>query len=260
MTEVMDNQLFYKKVGTGPHLSFLHGFCEDHLVWQKVIDLLKDHFTCTLIDIPGFGQSAQLPIPSLEELAHQIAETCLSDSEPSILFGHSMGGYIALEIQRHFPELIRGLGLIHSTAFADSPAKKEGRKKVIEFMQSNPSESFLKTFRPHLVAEHRFNDLESELNQLVRDVNSSSIVDGTRAMMLRRDHSETLKHTSNPVLFLAGEQDDFIPIEDVRKQTSFCQLAHLEVLDQCGHLSMVEDPEKCALTIKEFSRFVAAVQ
>jgi pimeloyl-ACP methyl ester carboxylesterase len=51
------------------------------------------------------------------------------------VIGHSMGGYIGLAFADYYVNHVIGLGLVHSTSFEDSPAKKESRLKVAEFIQ-----------------------------------------------------------------------------------------------------------------------------
>ena len=68
-------------------------------------------------------------------LQHENVNTCL-------MFGHSMGGYITLAFAEKYSALLKGFGLIHSTAFADSEERKELRKKSIETMEQNGSMLF----------------------------------------------------------------------------------------------------------------------
>ena len=53
------------------------------------------------------------------------------------MIGHSMGGYITLAFAEKFPEKLKGLGLFHSTAYADSEEKKVGREKRISTLFRN---------------------------------------------------------------------------------------------------------------------------
>jgi pimeloyl-ACP methyl ester carboxylesterase len=45
----------------------------------------------------------------------------------SILVGHSMGGYVALAFAELYPEYVKGLALLNSTARADSEERIEDR-------------------------------------------------------------------------------------------------------------------------------------
>jgi len=50
----------------------------------------------------------------------------------SVVVGHSMGGYVALEMVRSYPERISGLVLISSHIFADTSEKKQSRFENID--------------------------------------------------------------------------------------------------------------------------------
>ena len=62
------------------------------------------------------------------------------------MFGHSMGGYITLAFAEKYSELLKGFGLINSTAFADSDERKQRREKSIETIQQNGSYAVFKGF------------------------------------------------------------------------------------------------------------------
>ena len=250
--------IFYSKVGQGPHLCFLHGFCEDRSLWDPIIRRLQSHYTCLSIDLPGFGESAINEPLNMEQTAELINAILseLNNSQWSI-FGHSMGGYIALEAVRQKPEIYTSLGLIHSTAFADSELKKENRQRVIDFVSANGARSFLKEFYPSLVHPLKLEQHASALWELVKETSDTSITAATKAMMERKDQTELLRQLKIPVLFVIGESDPFVPRSDSYLQMSYCDRAQLDELESCGHLSMWEDPEACTSAISSFLNFVA---
>ena len=70
-----------------------------------------------------------------------------------MLIGHSLGGYVALAMVEKRPDLFAGLGLFHSTAYADSAEKKQSRNKVIEFVNKNGAKAFTTNFITPLFAD-----------------------------------------------------------------------------------------------------------
>ena len=44
-------------IGQGPDLVLVHGWSMHSGVWQPLVDLLAEHFSCHLVDLPGHGQS-----------------------------------------------------------------------------------------------------------------------------------------------------------------------------------------------------------
>ena len=61
-----------------------------------------------------------------------------------------MGGYITLAFAEKYPELLNAFGLFHSSAFADDDAKKETRKKGIDFIKKNGA-SFFKNIQSKFI-------------------------------------------------------------------------------------------------------------
>lgn len=241
--------------GEGLPLIFLHGFNENLKVWDSIIPVVSKHFKCIVIDLPGFGQSplpANLSIKYMADAVHRIIEE-LGINKPAVI-GHSMGGYVALELVNHHPDLLSAAGLFHSTALADTDEKKINRLKTLEFLDKNPIESFYKVFIPGLFASQ---NLKSELLKMAEGIihttHKSSVIAGTKAMMERVDRTEVLKQSNIPWLFIAGKYDQLIPIEQISLQVSYCHKAMFEILHNCGHMGILEEPEKSSEIIMKFA-------
>lgn len=87
-----------------PTIVFLHGFLGNHLDWQSTIQLLKAHFHCITLDLPGHGNSisVQTPLDNGFEHCHQLIKDTLDRQKVGnyILVGYSLGGRIALDYAR----------------------------------------------------------------------------------------------------------------------------------------------------------------
>lgn len=248
--------IYYSKVGRGPHLTFLHGFCESGKMWSNLVPALEDHYTCIFIDLPGFGESPLLRETDLTQMAQMVNDVHSElGIEDSVLLGHSMGGYVALEAVSQNENLYGGLGLIHSTSYADNAEKKEARSKVIKFLEEYEAPYFLQQFYPQLVHPKHLSRLEEDLWNLVKDSSKQGIINATKAMMTRKDHRETLANLQIPVLFLTGDSDVHFPMSDIYKQAALCGMAQINVLTEVGHLSVYEDLDNCLAAILEFCSF-----
>ena len=93
--------------GQGPLVVLIHGVGLRSEAWNKQIDALSDRFNVMAIDMPGHGESM---VPSgniqLPDYTRAIA-SCFS--EPALVVGHSMGGMIALDLARTFPDKVLGV-------------------------------------------------------------------------------------------------------------------------------------------------------
>ena len=64
------------------------------------------------------------------------------------------------------------------------------------------------------------------------------------AQLDRPDSSETLRNISCPTLIIAGEQDRICPVEWHYEMHDMVPRSNLEVINHCGHLSTMEQPEE----------------
>jgi pimeloyl-ACP methyl ester carboxylesterase len=71
-------------------------------------------------------------------------------------------------------------------------------------------------------------------------------------MISRPDRTSILKNTKNPVLFIAGEHDNAIPLNDVLKQCHLPEKSYFHVLKKSGHMGMMEETENANRILEEF--------
>jgi pimeloyl-ACP methyl ester carboxylesterase len=91
--------------GEGEPLLLIHGIGGEWHTWEPLLDRLAAERAVVAVDVPGFGGSAPLPAgrtPNVRALAESVADFVRTDvaSEPVDVAGHSMGGWIALELAR----------------------------------------------------------------------------------------------------------------------------------------------------------------
>ena len=258
-------KIFYRTAGKGPLVVLLHGFGEDGTVWKNQFDAFPG---CQLLipDLPGSGQSEAIDDTSMEGLAEAIKglidATGSGVNSRCAVIGHSMGGYVTLAFAEKYPQTLNGFGLFHSTAFADSETKKEGRRKGIAAIKQNGAKAFLKTFVPNLygpVTKEKNPALIDEHLNAVRNFSAESLVKYFEAMMQRPDRTAVLKESGVPVLFVMGEHDAAVPLEDGLKQCHLPQLAYVHLLQAAGHMGMIEEAEKANEILIEFINAVETI-
>src|SRR6476620_2504835 len=229
--------IFYRAEGEGMPVVLLHGIPLDGGAWNEQINFLKDYCKLIVPDLPGSGQSTfekqEEQATTIEYYAsciyallqHENVNTCL-------MLGHSLGGYITLAFVEKHSVLLKGFGLIHSTAFADSEERKELRKKSIETMEQNGIHAFLKDFIPNLFAKKFKSEHPEKINALIEKVHNFSkhaLQDYFRAMMKRPDRTHVLKNSEVPVLFVMGTEDVAAPMQDVLQQVHLPKIAHINI-------------------------------
>ncbi|MBA4258406.1 MAG: alpha/beta hydrolase [Chitinophaga sp.] len=261
-------QLSYSVYGKGTPVVLLHGFGEDSQIWLNQIADLAAHCFLIVPDLPGSGKSAitekgfdeWLPDMSIESLAQSINQLLIAENVSAcILLGHSMGGYIALAFAELFPSKLLGLGLVHSTAYADNNEKKIVRQKSIQFIEENGGYTFFKASMPNLFGK-KFKETQSPIIEQLIDQSKkfeSPILAGyTRAMMNRPDRSTVLASANFPILFIAGPEDIAAPLKDVQEQATLPNKSYLNILDGVGHMGMLEAPHEMNNHLTNFIQLV----
>ena len=96
--------LSFQRQGGGEPLVLIHGLGGSHVVWEPVVPLLAPERDVIAVDLPGFGDSPELPEgtkPTAAALAQAVAR-CLDELklEAPHVAGNSLGGWVALELER----------------------------------------------------------------------------------------------------------------------------------------------------------------
>jgi pimeloyl-ACP methyl ester carboxylesterase len=95
--------------GSGVPVVFLHGMGSSSTVWKPIVKELKHDRQCILFDLPGHGKT---PLREWDPLAlEDIASIIINEIdklniEKFHLVGHSLGGWVGLEIASAQPERI----------------------------------------------------------------------------------------------------------------------------------------------------------
>jgi pimeloyl-ACP methyl ester carboxylesterase len=239
----------------------LHGFAEDSTIWKAQEEYLEEDFPLIVPDLPGSGRSS---FPDGETTMDELAATlkAIVDEEKIerfVMIGHSLGGYITLAFAERYPDRLKALGLFHSTAYADSEEKKIARKKSIEFIRKNGSAAFIRQAVPNLFAENfRKNNMEiiSELISRFSGFSPDTLVQYYEAMIRRPDRISVLRNFTGPVLFITGEEDAAVPLAQTLQQCHIPALTHLHVLENTGHMGMLEDSLQSNRVLFDFLKFI----
>ena len=239
-----NSALFYKISGTGKPLVFLHGFLEDHSVWNSVYPhFVNLGFKVILIDLPAHGKTRfEGEICTMKFMAEKVVELLEKIGvENSSVIGHSMGGYVALEMLR-----IRAFSitLVHTNFWADSDSKKSDRNRVIEVVKKNKS-LFLNESIPNLFASQNREYRREDIQNLISKAMKFPVPEICAATAGLRDRIESYDlMEKNTVSIIQGDNDAIIPNQllesEIHKLSNKPTIYHLE---NCGHMSFIEQPD-----------------
>lgn len=248
------NELSFYEKGNGKPILLIHGFPMNAGIWEKFSSTLTSSFQVITVDLPGFGKSPLLKEPfSIEDIAEVLIDNLIRKGIKKIIpVGHSLGGYVTLAMISKMPSLFPGFGLFHSTAFADSPEKKESRNKTIEFIKKNGAEAFSSNFIRPLFANPDHPDVP-----FVREMNmktsEETLLAYTRAMRDRSDKTDVIKQYQHPILFIAGTKDPGIQVSSIQEQAAFNDRSEVKILPEQAHMGLIEDVQTTSEIVYDFS-------
>ncbi|EKB08139.1 alpha/beta fold hydrolase [Myroides odoratus] len=132
-------QINYYDSGKGNALIFLHGFLENAKMWKDYMAYFSTKHRVISIDLLGHGDTGCLGyIHSVEDMADAVhAVVTHLKLKRVTLIGHSMGGYVSLAFAELYPDYVKNIVLINSTARADSPERVQNRDRAIELIKKN---------------------------------------------------------------------------------------------------------------------------
>ncbi|MEY3451054.1 MAG: hypothetical protein RL711_879 [Bacteroidota bacterium] len=255
------SQLSYNELGAGMPLVLLHGFCESKAIWNAFAPSLALHYRVICVDLPGFGESdLDKENCSMETMADAVASLLKSlQISHCVMVGHSLGGYVALAFAEKHAKMLLGLGMFHSTAFADKPEKQENRNKTMAYIQEHGVPAFIKPFVPALFFHTSRKTLEKAIDNTIQiglQTSIDTVLAVTVAMRDRKDRTQVLADLNIPVLYIIGKQDTAVPLEMSMAQIEIPKNCMVQILNHTGHMGMFERKKETLLMIKNFCEMV----
>lgn len=256
--EVNGINLSYDDLGEGRiPIIFLHGFPFDKTMWAGQLDYLKMTYRLIALDIRGFGKSTDEHTPlNISLFADDLIEFMNKlDIEKAIVCGLSMGGYIILNAAKRYPERFEALILSDTQCIADTPEVKEKRLNDITEIEekgaANFNERFIKSvfYKDSLIQKK---EVVEDLKKVVLANSDRIIMQGLLALAVRTETCSTLDKIKIPTLIICGREDAVTPLDKSEYLKQHIQGSILKVIDDAGHVSNLEQPDKFNECLSEF--------
>jgi pimeloyl-ACP methyl ester carboxylesterase len=250
-------KIHYSAKGEGNAIVLLHGFTETLNIWNEFSDRLSQSFRVICIDLPGHGLSECIADTHSMDLMADCVKKVLAHLgiNELVLAGHSMGGYVSLALTEKYPEMIKGLCLFHSTAYADSDETRENRRRTNEFIRKNHFH-FLCDFIPSLFTEPNQEKYKEEIKKLIhvaKQMSAEAVIAANSGMGARPDRTDVLKNSKFPVIIIAGKQDSRMPFEKALEQIAMPNDCVALVMGDVAHMGYLEAKEKTFYALKTFA-------
>ena len=250
ITEINNFTVSYNDVGKGSiPIIFLHGFPFDKSMWKGQLDNLKTVSRVIAIDIRGFGKSTNQDTSLSIDLFSEDLMAFMDKLKikKAIVCGLSMGGFIALNAIKRFPERFEALILCDTQCIADTTEVKENRYKAIEQIKKDDAtafnEKFIKNvFHPNSIINKT--ELVESLSLVVYANPKEIIIGGLIALAERSETCSGLSAISIPTLIICGREDIVTPLAQSEFMHTHIKKSSLNIINNAGHVSNLEQPEE----------------
>jgi pimeloyl-ACP methyl ester carboxylesterase len=226
----------------------LPGLLCNRTVWEAQIAALGSDIDCR---VPKYHE-----LDSIEAMACRV----LSEAPPRFaLAGHSMGGRVAFEILRADPRRVTRLALL-DTGCSARPEAEAGeaearqRQHLVEVAYSSGMRAMGREWVQGMVHPVRLQDgalIESILAMIERRT-PQEFAGQIRALLARPDATEVLPSIACPVVLLCGRQDTWSPLERHEAMARLIPGSRLEVVEDSGHMSPMEQPEQVSAALRRW--------
>jgi pimeloyl-ACP methyl ester carboxylesterase len=221
----------------------LSGLLCDDVVWQAQADALRAHYDVRVMHFVEHDSMAAM------------ADHVLRHAPPRFaLAGHSMGGRVALEVVRRAAPRVERLALL-DTGFEAADAGEAQRRAVLvnQALEQGIDAIAAAWGLPMLAPRHRLDPvLVQAVLDMVGRMSGAIYAAQTRALLGRPDAGEVLRAIDCPTLIACGMQDSWSPPERHRRMAELAPRAILRLIDDCGHMSMMEQPGAVLAALREW--------
>lgn len=227
-----------------PDLLLLPGLLCDARLWQPVVDLLQGHAGRVVVaDLAGADSMAGLAAAALAQAPSATGRFALA--------GLSMGGYVALEILRQAPERVSGVALLDTSARPDTAEATTARRQAMTLAETD-FPAVIEALLPRLILPARLSDasLTGVVRDMARSLGSTAYLRQQTAIIGRPDSRPGLPAIACPALVLCGRLDQVTPVAVHEEMAAAIPGAQLQVLEECAHLSTLEQPPRVAAALQ----------
>lgn len=245
--EVAGLKLRLLQGGSGDPLVVLH-HSTGNPGWIPFYERLAEHFSVTVPDMPGYGQSER---PEWAREPRDLAILMLQaldrlDLRDIVLVGFGLGGFIAAEAATMNRSRLRRLVL------AGAAGLQPDEGEIMDQMLIDYEDYIKAGFCSDQAYAAVFGETAAdELKQLWDFSREMTARITWKPYMFNRRLAPLLREVTTPTLLVWGSEDVIVPPVCGRQYQAAMPNARLEVIQGAGHFVEFEEPERLAALIRE---------
>ena len=227
---------------TKPNLLLLHGALGSSAQFEDLKNLLSDDFNVLTMNFTGHGGRALgFGAFSISLFTLDVVEFLrLQQIDKVSIFGYSMGGYVALNFARHYPEWVDKIMTL-GTKFDWTPEQSNREAQMLD-----PEKMEEKV--PHFASALSLRHAPQDWKQIVRR---------TADMMLQLGHGKALsleafRQIEQTILIGVGEADNMVSQEESNQVATTLPYGQLKIFPGFRHPIEQIDKVLLAREIRDF--------
>jgi 3-oxoadipate enol-lactonase len=242
---------------------FLHGIGGNRLNWTRQLRTLSDDFLAVAWDARGYGASEDYDGPlAMSDLSDDVIRVLDHVGRREVhLVGLSLGGRIALDVWRRFPERVASLTLCDTSAGSketQDPARIAAflAKRREPLLNGETPATLASTLVEEIIGPNATTAARAELTASLAALHTDSYLK-TLEMATRFTDFPDFATIDVPTLVVVGSEDRIAPPHIARAMAEAIPGAELTVIEGAGHISNVEAPDAFNSVVGSFLRRVA---
>lgn len=207
--DLTHGQLHYRTAGSAasPVMVLLHQSPSSSVMFENLMNELRDSFYLLAPDSPGFGMSDPLPGEVSTEAYASVLQEFLQalDIKTATVFGHHTGAAIAVQLAHDFPHQVNSLTLSGPTLLNDA-LKTALPEKAKAFPLDEKGSHFLGMWQ-RMRAKEPDAPLALSLRETLLGLAVGDAYPDAYAAVIAQDFESQLRALDIPVLVFAGDGD-----------------------------------------------------
>lgn len=222
------------------NLLLIPGLLCDQRLWQEQVQGLAQTAECLVADVAQADSIAAMAQAAIARMP----------PGPFAVAGLSMGGYVALEVQRQAAARVTGLALLDTNARADSEQSTADRRRMMKLAETD-FERVVNALLPKLLLPAHMRDaaLVAKVKAMAAATGKAAYCRQQEAIIGRSDSRPHLARIKCPTLVLCGKEDTLTPVALHQEMANAIPGSRLVIAEQCGHLSTLEQPRLVTLNL-----------
>ncbi|TGA85743.1 alpha/beta fold hydrolase [Streptomyces sp. MZ04] len=227
-----------------PPLLLLHGHPFDRTMWTPQRTALSPTHRVITPDLRGYGETDVVPgtTPFATFAADVLALLDHLGVARCALGGLSMGGQIAMECLRLFPERISGLLLADTFPTAETDEGKAWRNALADRLLAEGLKPYADEVLDKMAAPYNPR-AAAHVHRMMLAAPPEGAAAALRGRAERPDYRTLLTQVAVPALIVVGHDDTYTPVSDAEAMRDAIPGAELCVVESAAHMPNLEQPE-----------------